>query len=212
MSKIPKIKNNIDIQKIPKAQQGSNYKKMYPAWRIGKLDLEGIWGYYTYCDKFTFEVNDDLLDFLTDNNYDDLLNVLMTYEGSEYKSLKALFRDLNNIKGVSFAFLEHLSNSIRKTYFIKKIYPKLKEYEKNTWDEIEKMTYGRENKTKNHYIAVSSLAKQAQSRLKELQIDDIDSLFSLRLEGKLRIFGIREFNYLNILWVDSEHEVCPIQK
>ena len=48
--------------------------------------------------------------------------------------------------------------------------------------------------------------------LKRLKIDDIDSLFSLRLDGTLRIFGIRKQNYLQILWVDQNHEVCPSKK
>ena len=45
--------------------------------------------------------------------------------------------------------------------------------------------------------------------MKELKLDDIDEIYSLRLEGKLRVFGLRELNCLRILWIDREHEICP---
>lgn len=37
----------------------------------------------------------------------------------------------------------------------------------------------------------------------------IPEIATLRLDGTLRIFGIRNQNYLRILWVDQDHEICP---
>lgn len=108
--------------------------------------------------------------------------------------------------------IKHISRDIRHHFFISHLYPKLKEFEKLTWEEIEKQTYGKDGKSKNHPIGKGKIIKEAQERLKVLNQDDVDELYSLRLEGKIRIFGIREFNCLKILWIDTNHEICPPQK
>jgi hypothetical protein len=51
----------------------------------------------------------------------------------------------------------------------------------------------------------------AQKRAKELEWDDSE-LFSLRLEGKLRLWGRRGGAILYLLWFDPEHLVCPSRK
>ncbi len=81
---------------------------------------------------------------------------------------------------------------------------KLREYEGQTWNQILVV-----DKKKNHPIRIDKLCKDAQDRLKELKLDDVDELISLHLTGEERIFGIRDNEILNILWWDSEHQVCP---
>ena len=71
------------------------------------------------------------------------------------------------------------------------------------------MKYGSRSKTKNHPISIDRLSKEAKERLKELKYDDLDEIYSLRLTGKLRVFGKREHNILHIIWVDQGHDVCP---
>ncbi len=61
----------------------------------------------------------------------------------------------------------------------------------------------------NHSVPVANLSKEARKRLEELKYDE-DYLFSLRLEAMVRIYGFRVQNYLEILWVDFNHEVYPV--
>jgi hypothetical protein len=100
----------------------------------------------------------------------------------------------------------------RDDFFEKELFPKLKNFENNNWEEIERQTHGRENKSKHHSVTIDKIIREAQNRLNELNLNDIDELFSLRLDGKFRIWGIRKFGYLQILWLDPEHEICPAGK
>lgn len=76
-----------------------------------------------------------------------------------------------------------------------------------TWSEILV-----DSKKQNHTIPIPELSKEAQSRLREIGNDDIDTLISLRLSGKRRVWGIRTGSTLSILWWDPEHRVCPSKK
>ncbi|RKZ46349.1 MAG: hypothetical protein DRR00_24365, partial [Candidatus Parabeggiatoa sp. nov. 3] len=49
-------------------------------------------------------------------------------------------------------------------------------------------------------------------RLAEIHQDDIDELFSLRLSGKERLWGILDNHILKILWWDANHDVWPSKK
>jgi hypothetical protein len=86
----------------------------------------------------------------------------------------------------------------------KTIHAKLSNFEGMTWTEIER--------SGSHNVAKAKLAKQARDRLAKLKQDDVDELFSLRLSGKERIWGIRERSVLRLLWWDPQHEVCPSAK
>lgn len=74
-----------------------------------------------------------------------------------------------------------------------------KSFETMTWDEIE------QNKRNNHSVDTQKLSSRAKARLKVLRLEDTDSLFSLRLEGVVRIYGIRDRATLKILWFDPWH-------
>ncbi len=81
------------------------------------------------------------------------------------------------------------------------VIPKIKNFEKMRWNEI----LG----PKNHEIKINELSKTAQKRLTVLNLDDFDSLVSLRLTGRKRIWGIKIENICKVLWWDPEHAVCP---
>lgn len=85
------------------------------------------------------------------------------------------------------------------------IVDKLKNFESMTWGEIER------NK-KSHLISLDKIAKKAQERLRERELDDLEELYSLRLSGKERIWGKRENEAFYIIWWDPNHSVCPAQK
>lgn len=82
---------------------------------------------------------------------------------------------------------------------------RLGNFEGMTWTEIEQSTG-------SHPISKNLLIKSAQDRLIEIKQDDVDELFSLRVNGKARIWGIREEHVLRVLWWDPEHQVCPSEK
>ena len=86
------------------------------------------------------------------------------------------------------------------------LFVKLRNYESMTWGEIMK------DKDHNHSVAVTQLIPEAQERLKQLNQDDVDSVFRLRLSGKQRVWGIRDRQILKLLWWDPEHEICPSVK
>ena len=39
-----------------------------------------------------------------------------------------------------------------------------------------------------------------------------DQLYSIALQNKLRIVGLRDKDRFHVLWYDPEHEVCTSQK
>ena len=77
------------------------------------------------------------------------------------------------------------------------------------WGFIERAQHGKSGKSKNHFVNVEDLSKEARDRLSELGIND-DQLYSLRLDGLSRIYGIRELNVLEIIWIDLSHEIYPL--
>jgi len=83
---------------------------------------------------------------------------------------------------------------------------RLSNFETMKWSEI------KADKKYNHSIPISDLSPAAQRRLTDIEQDDIDELFSLRLSGQERVFGIRERHILKLLWWDPRHEVCKSTK
>lgn len=94
---------------------------------------------------------------------------------------------------------------------LKDIHDKLRSFESMTWGEIEtKRTKG--GSQQNHIMSVSRICKEAQERLAEIELDDTDALYSLRLSQTNRVWGIRQGDgVLKILWWDPEHSVYPME-
>jgi hypothetical protein len=84
---------------------------------------------------------------------------------------------------------------------------KLSNFETMTWDDILIKA-----KKQNHTVTVGDLCSKAQKRLKDLKLDDIDGLVSLRLTGKQRVWGIFGEGVMTLLWWDPDHGVCPSLK
>ncbi len=94
-------------------------------------------------------------------------------------------------------------NSISGDTLWKDVYSKLINFETMTFQEI---------KDGSHLVPVSDLIPKAQKRLVEIDQDDTDELYSLRLTGEKRIWGIQDRSIFKILWWDPSHEVCPSNK
>lgn len=90
---------------------------------------------------------------------------------------------------------------IDRDYFFSDIIPKIVNFEKMYWKDILNRN--------NHEVSVSEVCKDARKRLMYLNLDDIETLVSLRLTGKQRVWGIRVENIFKVLWWDPEHKVYP---
>lgn len=83
------------------------------------------------------------------------------------------------------------------------VFPRLKSLETMTWGQIPE--------TGSHAIEVASLCKEAQDRLVQLGLEEYDSVYSIRLQGRPRLFGIKDRAMLRVLWWDPEHAICPAE-
>ena len=212
-NKCPKgvINEDVPIDKTPKTSVISNYQNEKPVWQIGAFDDDGKWGYHGLIQEGKFQISENLLEYLVENDLNDDYAELSKID-KEQCNVHKLLRTLTSLKGNKEEYLGLIPNCfISEDVFYTKILPKLKEFEKLTWREIEEQlypSYGK-YKTKNHSISIDRLCPEAQRRLKELKQDDIEEVFSLRLAGKLRLFGIRHNNCFRLLWIDFNHEICP---
>lgn len=92
--------------------------------------------------------------------------------------------------------------------FWTQIFPKLRQFESMTWNEIQT-----QNSKHNHKNSIEIMNKCAVERLAELELE-IDSLFSLRLTGKIRIYGYRENSAFFLVWYDNDHgdnDTCVVR-
>ena len=88
----------------------------------------------------------------------------------------------------------------------------LTNFERMTWDEINKQTHDN-GKSSNHLVCLYDLSKEAQNRFTELKLGEYaDQIYSLRLMNKTRIYGILRDGILSVLWYDEKHEIYPSEK
>jgi hypothetical protein len=87
---------------------------------------------------------------------------------------------------------------------MQELFKKLFESQKLTWQDL--------RNNGSHFVNREDLSSEAQKRLLHLENEDLDHLFSLRLTGPKRIWGIKEGNILWLLWWDPNHQVCPSLK
>ena len=73
----------------------------------------------------------------------------------------------------------------------------IRSFESMTWNELPQKQH--------HSIEVSKLNTCARQRLEKINQNDVDEIFSLRLQGQFRIYGIREGSILKVLWFDRSH-------
>jgi hypothetical protein len=82
---------------------------------------------------------------------------------------------------------------------------RFRDLESMTWEQID-------GPTGSHGVELASLCRQAQQRLSTIHQDDASELFSLRITGRRRVWGILDEHVLRLLWWDPEHQVCPSLK
>lgn len=89
------------------------------------------------------------------------------------------------------------------TETLAKVFKKLGNFETMTWSEI-----AIDGKNSHHSISLEDCSTAAQNRATALNLA-VDQVFSFRLEGKVRVFGIRDRWICSLLWYDPKHAVCP---
>lgn len=87
--------------------------------------------------------------------------------------------------------------SLSEAGVFEKIYDSVRSFESMSWNELPQKQH--------HSIKVESLNKVAIDRLSEIEQDDVDEIFSLRLQGQHRIYGIRSGAALKAIWLDLNH-------
>jgi hypothetical protein len=82
----------------------------------------------------------------------------------------------------------------------------LANFETMTWQEILNASGGKREGggNNNHPISVEKLTSDAKKRLKEKGVF-ADTVFSLRLEQCIRLYGVREGNCLRLVFFDPHH-------
>lgn len=208
--RIPQSATNIEIKgkQLP-SNVGPDFQTFHPCWRLGNFDMEGKWGLRSLLGKFKFYYTEDLLNEVADLNLNALNDILTALDNKEFDTIDDFWSKLDGSKiSLPVSVIKHISNSLFRNAFFEKIYPKLKEFETNTWDEIRQYSHGK-GKSNNHNVSIKNLCKEARDRLEELGFSDRSEIYSLRLEGKIRIYGFKELNYLDIIWVDFYHEIYP---
>ena len=89
---------------------------------------------------------------------------------------------------------------------------KLRSFEGMTWMEIMQASGGRKCGTNHHFDNVSDLTPEAQRRWGNLGYEEFDQVFSLRLGGTRRLFGILLDGVFSVVWYDQEHEIYKMKK
>lgn len=89
------------------------------------------------------------------------------------------------------------------------IEPKLREFERLTWSEIDRFSSGEGHKM-HHNMDTESICEEAQYRMIEIDRYD-DVIFRFRLGNKRRLWGHRVVANFEILWYDPEHKIYPTE-
>ena len=64
----------------------------------------------------------------------------------------------------------------------------------------------------HHKVPLVRLSSEAKKRLEELEMDDLDGIWSFRISGLRRFWCIKEDNVYALLWWDPDHKVYPVGK
>ena len=212
---IPSCAASIGVLDKNPVAQIIDYSNSYPCWRFNNFDKDGPWGLKSLL-NFTFRYTENTFQAVYNSGNQEIDNALDKIKGKQIANREDFWNKVKSLCScdIPIEIVERVEEEIISNTFTEKIYPKLMQFERITWDEIRQQTHrsGDEKKSNNHNIDIERLSPRARERLKLLKFDDRDKIYSLRLEGTVRIFGFKELNYLDIIWVDLNHEVCPSRK
>ena len=61
-----------------------------------------------------------------------------------------------------------------------------------------------------HHYRIDKVCPEARRRLEQIGQADIDELYSLRIEKRRRVWGVRDRLYFRVLWWDPDHAIHPM--
>lgn len=88
------------------------------------------------------------------------------------------------------------------------IEPKLLQWERLTWKEIDNLTTATGHKM-HHSMDCIDICSEAQERMNEIELV-LDIVFRFRLGSKPRLWGFRQLGNFHILWFDPFHKIYPL--
>lgn len=88
------------------------------------------------------------------------------------------------------------------------IVPKLNEFSKLTWAEVESMSSDTGHRM-HHLMDTEAIADEAQYRLVEIEKEN-DTIYRFRLGNLPRLWGFRIVAEFQVLWYDPKHEIYPV--
>jgi hypothetical protein len=93
---------------------------------------------------------------------------------------------------------------------VNNVFTILRGLEATTWASVMQASGGRSVGTNSHYISIDKLCADAKRRANTICLDEKE-LFSLRLQGDVRLWGIIEPNgCFFVIWFDPNHKVYPV--
>ena len=91
------------------------------------------------------------------------------------------------------------------------IHPPFQQFEQLTWQEVDQFSSDTGHKM-HHGHEVGDLIPEAQSRWRELDLEQYDSVFRFRLGGqKRRAWGFIVQAHFHFVWWDREHSIYPTE-
>jgi hypothetical protein len=207
------IANNPKTGKTPKVDKNpESYIKMPISWQFSLMDFDFEYGWGKVIDRIEFShtLKGELLLALADSSCTEkLYNLIDKLNPTDYDNIHEFFNEINNVESLSSEEFSCILKIVHQNFFWNYLFPLLQQIESKKWFELEKETHGRYGKSKHHWVDVKDIIKPARSRLTELKMDDHDQIYSLRLTGTQRIWGIRQQSYFRLLWFDFDHKICP---
>jgi hypothetical protein len=206
----PKAKTVDKItERKPTATINDNYKSLPISWRIGNIDFDSRWGLKAIKGQVKFNYSETILDEVIKSDNEEVNKKLTSLNGRSFDDVHTFMTSFH--RGLTAAVPNNVTCSIIKdlfhSFFWQEILPKIQTVEKASWHSIENATHGK-GKSNSHFVSVDDLPRPVQNRLSEIGFGEYDRIYSLRIgSGEFRIYGFREFNCLNIIWIDPDHEV-----
>jgi hypothetical protein len=209
MSKKREIKHK-DLNQSRKTKNNEDpelFNSKHPVWKFSEIDFDHKWG-WNYLGsviklRIDAEIEEELLKYGDEVVLDSILRM-----SDKYYTYDKLIAHLNrNTKqSATIDIVCSILKKVDRDYLKSKIIDKLIQFEGETWEEIKRQQFGKNGKSKHHYQDFESLHPEARDRLIELQKDD-SPIFSFRLEGSMRVWGILDRGIFSILWFDPYHEI-----
>jgi hypothetical protein len=206
----PQTGKNVKVSNNPES-----YKTHNICWQFSLMDFEFEFGWENVINRiqFTHQIKEQIAIKLMENECnDDIYSIIDGLKTSEYNDYHSFFKKLRTIPEIKTTDLLSILELLKKNFFWHDLYPKLKDFETKKWFELENEKFGKNGKSKHHLVSINKIIPSARDRLTELNLDDIEDLFSIRLTSTQRIWGIRNYNYFKILWFDFDHNICPSNK